>query len=83
MKMKLDTTVEQNNLNIVYEEILEKIEEIEQIDIKEDVFLETSAILSLLVSAKISNKEIEIPLIDDENFIVKSLGNISIEYSEV
>jgi len=77
--MTIKANIEHNQLEKVYQDILSSINSIEQIDISEDDALASSGLISMLVSLKQSNENIKIPLLDDENCILNSLGKFSVQ----
>ncbi len=77
--MTIEAIIEHSQLSKVYQDILSSIDSIEQIDINENEALASSGLISMLVSLKNSNENIKIPLLDDENCILNSLGKFSIK----
>ncbi len=77
--MIIKANIEHSQLETIYQEILSSIETINQIDIEEDEAIATSGLISMLVSLKATNENIKIPLLDDENCTLKSLGKFIIK----
>ena len=74
----IDIAVVHSELEAVYKEIIKNLNGIKTIEIKGDDDLQTSSLISLLVSIKNSKPDISIPLIDHQNSFLKGLGKFSI-----
>ena len=74
----IDASTPHSELTNVHKSIVENIDKIETIDVKQGDEIGSSALLSLLISIKSSNPKIKIPLIDDEKSSLNGLGSFSI-----
>ncbi len=74
----INASIDHSELEKIYKKIVKNINKIKTIEIKQDDDIQSSALLSILVSVKSSNPNIKIPLIDEQNSFLKGLGRFSI-----
>ena len=74
----IDASIPHSEIDKVHKDIVENIDNIKTIEIKQEEGLKSSALLSLLVSIKHFNPEISIPLIEKKDSSLNGLGTFSI-----
>lgn len=74
----IEASIAHSEIEKVHKDIVENIDKIKTIEIKQEEALKSSALLSLLVSIKNFKPEISIPLIEKKDGFLNGLGTFSI-----
>lgn len=74
----IDASIEHSELEKTRQDIIQNINNIKTIEVKQDDEIKSSGLLSILVTIKHSKPDIKIPLIDEQNSFLKGLGTFSI-----
>jgi hypothetical protein len=75
---KIDASGSHSKLKKIHKNIIKNIDDIKVIEVSSDEKLQSSALLTLLQTIKMSKPDISIPLIDNEGGTLSGLGNFVI-----
>ena len=78
MEIKIDPTIEQEQLKDLYNSIVANIDDIEKLELNTTNEIETSSLISMLVSFKKSYKDKAVVNLENNTFI-NALGKIVIK----